>query len=563
MPRNCVNSVDNFCYICGEVKLAHQKRVITLTVKKVYEFYFGCKIGDQDKAWAPHICCTTCTRNLTKWLKGEKEAMPFAVPMVWREPSNHANDCYFCMVPPVSGGITAKKKHTIVYPNIPSAIRPVPHSDALPVPEPPKQFSIDSDDEVGDGATSGSQPSTSNEDDQYVCEGASSLPHILNENELNDLVRDLELSKAKAELLASRLRQWNLLKEDVLVTSFRTRHEHLVRYFTKQNDLIFCSDVDGLMNALGFQHDQQQWRLFIDSSTLSLKAVLLHNGNLLPSIPVGHAVHMKETYDNLKHLLTCLQYGKYQWHLCCDLKVVALLMGLQLGFTKYCCFLCEWDSRAKTLHYVKRDWQARQSLKVGEKNVQHPPLVEAQKIVLPALHIKLGMMKNFVKAMDRDGSAFKYLAQKFPRLSEAKIKEGIFVGPQIRDLFRDEMFDSLLQGDEKNAWEAFRQVSSNFLGYVRAENYKELVENMLSMYRKLGCSMSLKIHFLHSHLDFFPGNCGMFSDEHGERFHQDIAMMEKRYQGKWSISMLGDYCWTLLRDDPEQVHRRQAKRHRK
>ena len=58
-------------------------------------------------------------------------------------------------------------------------------------------------------------------------------------------------------------------------------------------------------------------------------------------------------------------------------------------------------------------------------------------------------MKNFVKAMDRIGSAFKYLAEKFPRLSEAKIKEGVFVGSQIRKLFRDDMFNSLLQGDEK------------------------------------------------------------------------------------------------------------------
>ncbi|UYV67412.1 hypothetical protein LAZ67_5000499 [Cordylochernes scorpioides] len=47
----------------------------------------------------------------------------------------------------------------------------------------------------------------------------------------------------------------------------------------------------------------------------------------------------------------------------------------------------------------------------------------------------------------------------------------------------------------------------------------------------LGCNMSLKIHFLHSHLDFFPDNLGAVSDEHGERFHQAISSMEKRYQG--------------------------------
>lgn len=448
MPRNCVNSADSFCYICGEMKFASQKKAITPFVKKAYQLYFGCKIGDQDKAWAPHICCSTCTRHLTKWLKGEKVAMPFAVPMVWREPRNHTDDCYFCMVPPVSGGITRKKKWIVAYPNIPSALRPVPHGEGLPVPEPPKEFSIDSDEEEGK-PTFGSPDYEESSDDQYVCDGASSTPHILTQEELNDLVRDLDLSKSKAELLGSRLQQWNLLKENVRVTSFRTRHEQFVPFFRKEADLVFCCDADGLMNVLGIEHDPKEWRLFIDSSTLSLKAVLLHNGNRLPSIPVGHAVYMKETYGNLKQLLDCLQYSKYGWHLCGDLKVVAVLMGLQLGYTKYCCFLCEWDSRARSLHYVRRDWNQRNFLTVGEKNVQHPSLAEADKILLPPLHIKLGLIKNFVKAMDRSGAGFKYLAEKFPRLSEAKIKEGVFVGPQIRELFKDDRFDNMLQGNEK------------------------------------------------------------------------------------------------------------------
>ncbi|UYV81448.1 hypothetical protein LAZ67_20001231 [Cordylochernes scorpioides] len=60
-----------------------------------------------------------------------------------------------------------------------------------------------------------------------------------------------------------------------------------------------------------------------------------------------------------------------------------------------------------------------------------------------------------------------------------------------------------------------------------------------------------KIHFLHSHLDFFPDNLGAVSDERGERFHQDISSMEKRYQGKWSPGMLADYCWTLKRGVPQ------------
>ena len=67
-------------------------------------------------------------------------------------------------------------------------------------------------------------------------------------------------------------------------------------------------------------------------------------------------------------------------------------------------------------------------------------------------------------------------------------------------------------------------MSTNFLGNIRAENYKELIEDMLSLYHKLGCNMSLKIRMLQSHLDFFPDNCGMVSDEHGELFIRKLQI---------------------------------------
>ena len=136
-------------------------------------------------------------------------------------------------------------------------------------------------------------------------------------------------------------------------------------FFRMEYGPVFCYDVDGLMNALGIKHDPQEWRLFIDSSKLCLKAVLLHDGNQHPSIPVGYAVHMKETYGNLKQLLNKLEYSKYGWHICGDMKVVSMLMGLQLGYMKYCCFLCVWNSQAKTLHYLKRGWPQKKSLNVG------------------------------------------------------------------------------------------------------------------------------------------------------------------------------------------------------
>ena len=115
----------------------------------------------------------------------------------------------------------------------------------------------------------------------------------------------------------------------------------------------------------------------------------------------------------------------------------------------------------------------------------------------------------------------------------------------------------------KAAWDSFKFVVKGFLGNRRAQSYEELVNNLLQSYQKLGCNMSLKIHFLHSHMDFFPENCGAVSDEHRECSHQDISSIEKRYQGKWNCAMLADYCWTLARDAPTMEYKCQAKRGRK
>jgi len=99
-----------------------------------------------------------------------------------------------------------------------------------------------------------------------------------------------------------------------------------------------------------------------------------------------------------------------------------------------------WDSRDKAHHYVERIWPARKILEPGHKNVKHHSLVESLRILLPPLHTKLGLMKNFVKAMDHNGTAFLYLQQKFPLLSDAKTREGVFTGPDIHSLLRHEVF---------------------------------------------------------------------------------------------------------------------------
>ena len=150
-------------------------------------------------------------------------------------------------------------------------------------------------------------------------------------------------------------------------------------------------------------------------------------------------------------------------------------------------------------------------------------------------------MKNFVKAMDRKGKGFTFLQQKFPRVSLEKLKAGIFDGPQIRELMKDSTFDDALSATELSAWGSLKSVITNFLGKNRYEEYEKEVDELLKNFQKLGARMSAKMHFLRSHLDYFPQKCGDLSEEQGEHFHQDIRVMEERYQGRWDVNFLADY----------------------
>ena len=235
-----------------------------------------------------------------------------------------------------------------------------------------------------------------------------------------------------------------------------------------------------------------------------------------------------------------------------------MVLGIQGGYTKYPCFLCLWDSRADSQHFSKKDWPLREELNPGSHNVLSNPLVNSNKILLPPLHIKLGLMKNFVKAMDKDGNGFQFLQQMFPRISKEKLNAGIFDGPQIRQVMRDLEFESQLNGLELSAWLSLKSVIVNFLGKHRSPEYEQTVEDLIKDFRKLGSRMSVKMHFLWSHLTYFPENCGDYSEEQGERFHQDIRVMEERYQGHWDVNFMADYCWCLKRDEPNVHHKRRS-----
>ena len=228
-------------------------------------------------------------------------------------------------------------------------------------------------------------------------------------------------------------------------------------------------------------------------------------------------------------------------------------MGLQVGFTQYCCFICLWDSRAVSQHYKQKDWGSRSTFVPGEHSLKENPLVDMNKVLLPPLHIKLGLMKNFVKALHKNGAAFQHLSAVFPGLSAAKLKEGIFVGPQIREVLKDTDFDELLNLKELRAWEAFKSVCSGFLGNTRVPDYQACIEKLLKSYEDMGCRMSLKIHFLHSHLNFFPPNLGAVSDKHGENSTKTLrrwrATIKANGTPAWWETSAGCSCVTSRRQN--------------
>ena len=103
---------------------------------------------------------------------------------------------------------------------------------------------------------------------------------------LNDLTRDLNLSKESAQLLVSSLKEKNLLAPGTTFYWYRDTERWLRQFSTFQDklSLVYCNNIAGLIESIGLEYNAMEWRFFIDSSSRSLEAVLLHNGNSFPSL---------------------------------------------------------------------------------------------------------------------------------------------------------------------------------------------------------------------------------------------------------------------------------------
>ena len=334
MQRGCINDPDIFCYTCRSFVPSVQRQNITPFVKNVYHAYFGVKLGDQDKVWAPHKVCRNCVSSLRQWSIGKLRSLAFGVPMVWRKPNGHGKKSYFCSY--VNAGFNVKNKLKIQYPNLLCAIQRIPHGPGVPILLLSRVLERVKD-SVSEESLSDSQLTECSE---HECDD-DQQPMPFHQAELNDLARGLDLPKSSALFLGSRLKAKRTFSTDITFAWYKHCESEYIHFFTMENSLVYCVDIQGLIEKLGTVYNPSDWCLFIDASKSSLKAVLLHNTNQFASIPLAHSTFMKESYENMKLLLEKLQYSTHTWKISVDFKVLNMLLGQQSGFTKYPCFMCE------------------------------------------------------------------------------------------------------------------------------------------------------------------------------------------------------------------------------
>lgn len=430
MEFSCVHR-NSFCFICGHfvaarnIKKRSEKFLIWL------RRYYGDEFEWIDEPYVPNVGCTGCYSSMQRCFENSEKKPKYKVPMKWYDPGQHdADSCYFCMN--TKHRINTPKGTLTDYEASPYTELPKPHTDTTPPlnfglgdqpivdEEGPMDLELgDVDMNVGIEDVSEMAATTSS----YVPRGADNTAiRLISQPRLNNICRRLELSQRKSHLLASMLKEDNLLAPDVKITQ-KKRQSEFIPFFTTRQKLQFCKDITGLMQKLKIEYDPTDWRLFIDASKSGLKAILLHNDGAYMPIPVAYSRQLKESYASMKLIFDSIKYKEHNWDVSADLKAVALILGLQLGRTKNACFICTWISTAKIKHY-HATWEKRGEFEIGVMNITHRSCCSREKILLPTLHIKLGLVGSFVRKLDKDGEAFRYLGVLFPRLSLAKRKQG-------------------------------------------------------------------------------------------------------------------------------------------
>jgi len=519
------NDPDAFCYVCAEF-IGRTKRNLTPTLQEAFWKCFQTSCADILRPFTPSYICSGCHRNLYRYHRNNKVKLPFKCPAIWTECSSHDyRCCYFCSI----------KKHSLK--------RKPKYFDCASCTI-PKLCLPDLDDRPDATSTaSNSQSPTDQSETDFVDEGASTGHFNWSLESFNDFCRELRLSKLLSMKCLGMLKEDPDLKKKlsaVTVRQVKQRSQDVIDMFSKSGDFTYCNDIERLMAFLCVPYDSSDWCLFVDSSTTSLKAALMYKSNLHPTIPIAYA-NVQENRSSIKEILRLIQYESHGWLIMCDLKVLNFMMGLKSGYAKYPCFYCMFDSRQSQIDFnPSHTWPVRVDFDID-------PLVPIDKIAFPFLHIKLGIFQKYVKALDKESECFKFICKNIKK-SKAKLLNGVLTGPEIRYLMKNDDFPKTMTDLERSAWFNFIAVATNVLGKHVTEEWKEKVDQLIFSFQAMGCpTVSSKMHLLFKHKDKYEPYIGIFSDEHGERLHKEMQVIEKRFKQCLNKEMLAECIWSLKR----------------
>ena len=178
------------------------------------------------------------------------------------------------------------------------------------------------------------------------------------------------------------LKQRKLTHANVNSTALRKLQAEFQSLYTLNDDnsFAYCNDIKALVVKMGMNYIASEWRLFIDGSVSSLKAVLLHVSNRKPSIPLAMGINMKESYETLKDIVKKIKYYENKWKICCDLKIINILQWIidKGGFPKFVCFLCNWDSGSPLNQFQCNSWRPRGSVEeqMKQHRLKNAPLID-------------------------------------------------------------------------------------------------------------------------------------------------------------------------------------------
>lgn len=425
-PRTCSINREKFCYCCAAYVKKADRRLIGGTILTYLKLCYPHENIDIRHSYQASSICSPCRINITAVGKARREAKRTPTKLRikelawWKRPDPSHDRCCLCRVDLSDLRVARHPENVFIDPNwslVPCQFRG--DEDHLIEFEPEDYDHLEDYDQIefDDPSDDDYEPELESELGRaHITDGEQK---VLDQSVCNDLVKVLQLDKLKSQLLASMIKKIfkNLklkdLKVKITAEFYKNRTEQLRQFFTLFNETtVYLHDVRGFLESIGVAYTASEWRLFMDSSTSSFKACLIYNrpssdSKKMPVIPLLYSTSsvnqdkLTESYEDLRTVLDLLNYRDENWLICCDFKILNVLIGLKGSYCKFCCIFCLWDSRDRKDHWTDKNWPQRTDYSQANpaENLIYPALVPIDRILMPPLHIKLGVFAQFIKSL--------------------------------------------------------------------------------------------------------------------------------------------------------------------